>query len=134
MLEIYCDGGARGNPGPAAYGFVVRNNGQIIREQKEYIGIATNNVAEYTSVIAALKWLAKNFGGQDLNFFLDSQLVASQLSGLYKIKNSSIRNLVFEIKTLEAEFAQIRYTHIPREKNKEADRLVNQALDRQQTT
>lgn len=133
MLEIYCDGGARGNPGPAAYGFVVKNNGQIIREQKEFIGIATNNVAEYTSVIAALKWLAKSYVGQDLNFFLDSQLVASQLSGLFKIKNSTIRNLVFEIQTLESEFAQIRYTHIPREKNKEADRLVNQALDRQQT-
>lgn len=133
MLEIYCDGGARGNPGPAAYGFVVKNNGRIIREQAEFIGIATNNVAEYTSVIAALKWLVKSFGGQDLNFSLDSQLVASQLSGLYKIRNAMIRDLVFEIKTLEAEFAQIRYTHIPREKNKEADRLVNQALDRQQT-
>lgn len=133
MLEIYCDGGARGNPGPAAYGFVVKNNGRIIREQKEYIGIATNNVAEYTSVIAALKWLASSYVGQDLNFFLDSQLVASQLSGLYKIRNATIRNLVFEIKTLEAEFAQITYSHIPREKNKEADRLVNQALDRQQT-
>ena len=129
MIEIYCDGGARGNPGPAAAGFVVKVDGQIVAEEGQYIGIATNNFAEYTAVIAALKWLAKVYRGQDLNFFLDSQLVVSQLSGLYKIKNATIRNLVLEVKALENQFGQTRYNYVPRAKNKEADRLVNLALD-----
>lgn len=129
MLEIYCDGGARGNPGPAAYGFVVKLDGKTIKESGKTLGIATNNFAEYTAVIAALKWASSDYQGEDLNFFLDSKLAASQLSGLYKIKSASIRNLVFEIKTLETQFGQIKYSHIPREKNKEADLMVNLALD-----
>lgn len=129
MIEVYCDGGARGNPGPAAYGFVVKAGGQPIKREGKAIGIATNNFAEYTAVIAALKWLVQDYQGQDLNFFLDSKLAVSQLSGLYKIKSATIRNLVFEIKTQESKFGQIRYNYIPREKNKEADRLVNLALD-----
>lgn len=131
MLNIFCDGGARGNPGPAAYGFVVLENGKVLHEEGEYIGIATNNFAEYTAVIAALKWLTRSYKGEDLNFFLDSQLVVSQLSGLYKVKNAAIRNLVFEVRTLENEFGQIKYNHVKREQNKEADRLVNLALDKQ---
>lgn len=129
MINIFCDGGARGNPGPAAYGFVVKADGKIIKEQGKTLGIATNNFAEYTAVIAALRWLREEYQGQELNFFLDSKLVVSQLSGLYKIRSAQIRSLVFEVKTLENQFGQIKYTHIPREKNKEADRLVNMALD-----
>lgn len=129
MIEVFCDGGARGNPGPAAYGFVVKLGAQIVKREGKTIGIATNNVAEYTAVIAALKWLIQDYQGEDLNFFLDSQLAVSQLSGLYKIKNAAIRNLVFEIRTLEAQFGQIKYNYVPREKNMEADHLVNAALD-----
>lgn len=129
MINIFCDGGARGNPGPAAYGFVVKKDEKVVHEEGGYIGIATNNFAEYTAVIAALKWLAKLYGGQNLNFFLDSQLVVSQLSGLYKVKNARLRNLVFEVRTLENQFDQIKYNHIRREQNKQADVLVNKALD-----
>lgn len=129
MLTIFCDGGARGNPGPAAYGFVVKAQGRTIREGAGFLGVATNNFAEYTAVIEALSWARHNFAGRDLQFYLDSQLVVSQLSGLYKVKNARIRELVFKVRELSTNFGQIRYTHIPREKNKEADKLVNQALD-----
>ena len=130
MITAFCDGGSRGNPGHAAYGFVVKKDDKTIKEEGEYIGIATNNFAEYTAIIKALTWLVDNFKGQDINFFLDSQLAASQLSGLYKIKNSQIRELVIQVKGLENELGQVKYTHIPREQNKEADRMVNIALDK----
>lgn len=129
MLNIFCDGGSRGNPGPAAYGFVVKEGGKTIKSQGKTLGIATNNFAEYTAVIKALMWLSDNFEREDLNFFLDSQLAASQLSGIYKVKNAQIRELVLKIKSLETNFGQIKYTHIPREQNSEADAMVNQALD-----
>jgi len=129
MIQISCDGGARGNPGPAAYGFVVKEDGKIVKNGLGCIGIATNNFAEYTAVIEALKWLENNYSEKDLEFYLDSNLVVSQLSGIYKIKNSKIRELIFKIRELETSFGQIRYNHIPREQNKQADHLVNQALD-----
>lgn len=129
MITIHCDGGARGNPGPAAYGFVIKENGQTVKRGQGYIGIATNNFAEYTAVIEALQWLQSNYQGKDLEFYLDSQLVASQLTGTWKIKNSTIRELIVKIRGLETVFGQIKYNYVPREKNKEADRLVNEALD-----
>lgn len=129
MLNVYCDGGARGNPGPAAYGFVIKDEDKVIKKGNRYIGVATNNVAEYTAIIEALSWLKENKKGKDLHFFLDSQLAASQLNGLYKVKNAKIRELVVKIRELENEFTQIVYEHIPRAQNKEADNLVNQALD-----
>lgn len=131
MLNVYCDGGARGNPGPAAYGFVVKDEGKVIKKGGGYIGIGTNNVAEYTAIIEALNWLKENKNGYNLHFFLDSQLAVSQLNGTYKVKNAKIRELVVKIRELENEFTQIVYEHIPRAQNKEADRLVNQALDEQ---
>lgn len=129
MINIFCDGGARGNPGPAAYGFVVKNGPHIIAKVGGYLGIATNNVAEYTAIIKALGHLARDFKGQDLEIFLDSQLAASQLAGIFKVKNATIRQLVMQIRQLEPNFGQIRYIHIPRSQNQEADKLVNQALD-----
>lgn len=129
MIQIFCDGGSRGNPGRAAFGFVVKLDGKTVHEHGAYIGIETNNFAEYTAIIEALMYLKSKYKGQDLHFFLDSQLAASQLSGLYKIKNSQIREFVLKIRSLENEFGQVRYTHIPREQNKEADRMVNLALD-----
>ncbi|MBI2598803.1 ribonuclease HI family protein [Candidatus Curtissbacteria bacterium] len=128
-ITIFTDGGARGNPGPAAYGFVVKADGKIVKEAGGALGIATNNFAEYTAVIRALEFAKGQFAGRDIKFYMDSNLVAAQLSGLFKVKNASIRDLVFKIRQLESSFGQITYTHVPREKNKEADRLVNEALD-----
>ena len=129
MIEVFCDGGARGNPGPAAYGFVVKSSGRIIKEDGGYIGVATNNTAEYTAIVEALKWLAKNHSGSNLVFYLDSQLASSQLNGIFKVKNAKIRELIMAVRVLESQFKGVIYKHIKREQNKEADRLVNEALD-----
>lgn len=129
MIEVYCDGGSRNNPGHAAFGFVVKVNSSTVFKDGGYIGIATNNVAEYTAVVEALKWLEKNHKDQEISFYLDSNLVVSQLSGLFKIKNTELRNLVLKVHGLEKSFKKVTYKHIPREQNKEADALVNVALD-----
>lgn len=135
---IFTDGGARGNPGPAAVGFLVKNEKrEKIYQEGKYIGRATNNVAEYRAVLAALEWLAENKQklGTDLNltFFLDSNLVVNQLNGLFKIKNTNLRNLIIQVRQLEKGLAQrIIYRHVMRKKNREADKLVNQALDQLQ--
>lgn len=129
LLTIFTDGGSRGNPGQAAYGFVVKINGKTVKEGNGTLGVATNNFAEYTAVIKALEFAKGKFAGGDIKFYMDSQLVMSQLSGLWKIKNPQARELVFKIRSLETEFGQISYTYIPREKNKEADTQVNLALD-----
>jgi len=131
MIEVYCDGGSRGNPGPAAFGYVVMRERKLIKEGYGYIGIATNNVAEYTAVIEALSWLEKHFPKVDLVINLDSKLAVSQLTGIYKVKDSKIRDLVFSIRMLANSFGQIIFRHIPRELNREADKLVNRALDEQ---
>lgn len=130
MIEVYCDGGARGNPGPAAYGFVVKKNEQVIKSGAGYLGENTNNFAEYTALIEALIWLSRGYKKNDLKVFLDSKLVVSQLSGLYKVKSPTIRELVFKVRQLEPNFGRISYHHIGRELNKEADKLVNLELDR----
>lgn len=129
-LIIYSDGGSRGNPGNSAYGFVVYDNKNIIYKTGKKIGVATNNVAEYCGVIFALEWVLENYKSKKIKiyFFLDSQLVVSQLKGIYKIKNENIKKLVDKVKDLTQDIS-ITYTLIPREKNKEADELVNLALD-----
>ena len=129
MIDVFCDGGARGNPGPAAWGFVIKKDGQIIKEDCGYIGIATNNIAEYTALVKALQWLGKEYKNRNLIIYLDSQLVVSQLSGLYKVKNANLRELIFQIRQTESYFGEISYRHIPRNLNKNADKLVNRALD-----
>lgn len=128
-ITVYCDGGARGNPGPAAWGFVVKKDGKTVAEKGGYIGIATNNFAEYTAVIEALSYLEEQFKGSQLQFYVDSQLVASQLSGIFKVKNPTIREMVLKIRILENSFGKIIYTQIPRAQNTEADSQVNLALD-----
>lgn len=135
-LKIYTDGGSRGNPGPAAYGLVIYDNaGKVLYEEGKKIGITTNNVAEYSAILAALKWVEQQpFFNEDkisnINFFMDSKLAREQLSGHWKIKNENLRGLYFGIKELEEKFGiPISYTHVRREYNKEADRMVNLALD-----
>ena len=136
-LKIFCDGGARGNPGPAAWAFVVYDEqNKIVAQKNEKMGTATNNVVEYTAAIKALEWLT-NFRKQhaehkieQVNFFLDSKLVVSQLNGFYKVKNQHLRELVIKVRVNEQlAGGSIFYHFIPREKNFLADDLVNRALD-----
>lgn len=133
-LFIFCDGGARDNPGPAAAGFVIKDRqGKILAQAGKFLGQATNNVAEYQGVIEALKWIKDHSQliTCNLQLFLDSKLIVSQLNGLYKIKNANLRLLAVEVKKLEREInGQVSYRLIPREKNYLADRLVNQVLDK----
>lgn len=127
-LIIYTDGGARNNPGPAGIGIIIKDiNGNILQEYDEYIGEKTNNQAEYLALIKALE-LAKE-KTKKIDFFLDSQLVVNQAKGIFKVKNSGIRELLFKVRLLEQSFDEIIYTFIPREKNKEADKLVNKAIN-----
>lgn len=135
-LIIFTDGGARGNPGPAAVGVVIKNDqGKIVEQFGKLIGETTNNIAEYTAVVEALSWVHNNLTIEQLNnttisFFLDSNLVVNQLNGLFKIKKSNLRNLMWSVRELEGKLGiKITYSYIPREKNYQADKLVNQALD-----
>ncbi len=132
-LVVFTDGASRGNPGPASYGFTIADEGgKLLHEQGEFIGIATNNVAEYMGVLEALKTLKKKYVKSNplqVSFYADSKLVAEQLSGRYKIKSSHLRVLIEQIKVLEDEVGIVTYNHVPRAKNSEADRLANKALD-----
>ncbi|MCL4418979.1 ribonuclease HI family protein [Patescibacteria group bacterium] len=135
VLNIFTDGGARGNPGPSAIGvFIKDGDGKELAGIGKKIGISTNNIAEYKAVVEALDWIINNqhrlSRDAKIYFFLDSNLVYSQVVGLFKIKNPNLRELFFSIKKREAEIKlPIFYKHIPREQNREADRLVNMALD-----
>lgn len=129
-LNIYTDGGARGNPGPAGIGAVIYDDNKIVlAEISEYIGEATNNQAEYRAALAAIK-KARTLKADELKFFMDSELVVKQLKGEYKIKNKVLASLFVQIYNLSLSFKKVTYTHIPREKNKHADRLANLAMDK----
>lgn len=131
-LIVYADGASRGNPGEASYGFTISDEkGKLIHEEGYYIGVATNNVAEYTGVLRAIEWIQETFKKQliEVEVFADSKLVAEQLSGRYKIKNPNLRLLFDQIKILEIKTGTIFYTHVPRSQNSRADRLANEALD-----
>jgi ribonuclease HI len=133
-IAIFTDGGARGNPGPAALGvFIEDENKQELARIGKRIGDATNNVAEYSAIVEGFNWALMNkdkFSIQAINFYMDSQLACSQLTGLFKVKNPRIREFVFEIRQKEAELKiPIFYAHIPREENFKADSMVNLALD-----
>jgi ribonuclease HI len=130
-LKIFCDGGARGNPGPAAAAFVVEKEGKVVFRGSKFLGEATNNVAEYSAVLLAARWLKENSDKfEEVTFVLDSELVCKQLSGLFKIKNENLRNLYFSIKEVEKSIPTvISYTSTSREKNRLADLLVNRTLD-----
>lgn len=149
-IFVYCDGGARGNPGPAAIGFVVRDSKEnIINESSKFIGKATNNMAEYQAVVAVLNWLGeyhKKFKFKEVRIYLDSNLVVNQLNAKFKIKNSTLKKLAIKVGELENSISakkntndeqllfqtddiKLSYQYIPRENNTKADELVNQALD-----
>jgi len=133
FLIIKTDGGARGNPGPAAIGvFVCDSEGKEIVRFGRKIGETTNNVAEYQAVIGALDWVLKNEPGKfdGARFYLDSSLVVNQLNGLFKVKENHLRELIIKIKLLEQEIGgNVSYHFIPRSENRVADALVNASLD-----
>lgn len=135
-LDIYVDGGSRGNPGPAASGYVIFSGKNLIKEGGAYLEITTNNVAEYTAVILALKKLKSLYGKEKIketkfNFFSDSLLLVCQMNGQYKIENEQLQKLFMEIWNLRIDFGPLTFTHVPREQNKEADAVVNKILDQE---
>jgi len=128
-LKIYTDGGARGNPGPAGIGVVIRDPSGKCKKYSKYIGKATNNQAEYKALIFGLS-KAKKLNPQKVTCYLDSELVVKQLNGFYKIKNKGLKPLFAKVENLASSFPKITLFHIPREKNKQADKLVNKAIDK----
>lgn len=132
-LIVYTDGASRGNPGRASYGFTISDDkGKLLYEEGKYIGITTNNVAEYTAVLEALKYIKENFTGSDsveIEHYADSKLVVEQLSGRYKIKSPHLIPIVERIRILALELGGVMHEHVLREKNTAADRMANMALD-----
>ncbi len=125
---VYCDGGSRGNPGPSALGVVIKSpKGEIIEEIGKFLGVQTNNYAEYSAVVVAMDRL-KAMGVLQADFYLDSELVVKQLNGIYRVKNDNIKILNAKIREL-AQGIEVTYTHVYREDNKQADAVVNQVLD-----
>ncbi|NBV77537.1 reverse transcriptase-like protein [bacterium] len=129
-FTINTDGGARNNPGPAGIGAVFVRDGQVLHELSEYIGEQTNNVAEYTAVIRALEICKEREWFEELSFRLDSRLVVEQVQGNWKIKEPTLKPLVLRVRELAAFFPSVSFSHIPREENARADRLVNEAIDK----
>jgi ribonuclease HI len=128
-VTVNVDGGARGNPGPAAIGVVVRNgDGRVLEEVGEAIGEATNNVAEYRALLRGIK-LAAAHGAEELELIGDSELVVRQVEGRYKVKNAGMKELHGEVKRALRDFDSWSIRHVRREHNADADRLVNEALD-----
>src|SRR3989344_25124 len=135
-ITIHTDGGSRGNPGPAAIGVVIDSDLIGKKEFGEYIGETTNNEAEYRAVIFALKKLKSLIGsdkcGKSLvEFAIDSELVVKQLNKEYKLKDKNIQNFFIEIWNLTFDFGGVSFRYVPREENTEADRIVNQVLNRE---
>ena len=132
--RLSTDGGARGNPGPAAYGYVLEaEDGTILDARGEAIGVATNNVAEYRALIAGLARAAE-VGVDELEVVSDSELVVKQMRGDYRVKNEALRELSVEAAALARKIGRVTYTAVRREHNELADRLVNEALDRAESS
>jgi ribonuclease HI len=128
-LIVNVDGGARGNPGPAAIGVVVSDSdGNVVDELGEPIGVATNNVAEYRALLRGIEW-ARGLGAEELEIIGDSELVARQLTGAYKVKHPSMKPLYEQAMAALSSFRSWQIRTVPRELNSRADALVNQALD-----
>ena len=127
--QLFTDGGARGNPGPAAYGFVLEaEDGTVLAAEGHAIGSTTNNVAEYSGLIAGLR-KAIELGVADVEVVSDSELMVKQMRGEYRVKNEALRGLCVEATTLARRLESVEYRHVRRAHNELADRLVNDALD-----
>lgn len=128
-LKLYCDGGSRGNPGPSASGYVLLDkNDQVILKSGVYLGVTTNNQAEYQSLKFGMQE-AQRIGAHTLDVYMDSMLVVNQMTGKFKIKNRDLWPIHQSIKELSGHFKKVTYSHVPRELNKLADAEVNEVLD-----
>jgi len=130
-LLIYTDGASRGNPGPAGIGIVICNeSGKIVKQYEEFIGNATNNIAEYRALIKALE-LASSFPVGEVDCFSDSELMVKQLNGEYRVKSEKLGKLFLQVREKEKQFEKVNYSHVPREEGliKRADKLANLAID-----
>jgi ribonuclease HI len=129
MIVAYIDGGARGNPGPAGYGVRVESaDGAILDELHGALGIATNNVAEYNGLLAALQW-AVDHDAKRVHIRADSELLVKQMRGEYRVKNAGLQPLYVRARLLVAQLDDVRFEHVRRERNTEADRLSNLGMD-----
>jgi ribonuclease HI len=126
--SLYSDGAARGNPGPAGIGVVIKKDGQTLLEASAYLGKTTNNVAEYMGLIRGLEE-ALILGIKEIDCYVDSELLAKQLNGEYKVKNEGLIPLFHHLKTLIRKFKHFRISHTAREENKHADKLANRGID-----
>ena len=124
----HVDGGSRGNPGPAGYGVRIERQDGTVVELKESLGIATNNVAEYNGLLAALRWAIAN-GVSRLHVRSDSELLVKQMKGEYRVKNPGLQPLYEDARALVRRIGQVRFEHVRREMNTDADRLANEAMD-----
>lgn len=130
ILEVYTDGGSRGNPGVSAYAFVVLEEGVEIYTSSGFIGISTNNKAEYTALLEALKYI-DNLEFESVKFYSDSELMVKQIKGEYKVKDTDLQIFYQECKQIISKIKHFEIIHVRREKNKKADYLVNKVLDEQ---
>lgn len=129
-ITIYSDGGARGNPGPSGIGAVLYNEkNEVVAKISRYIGEGTNNQAEYQALLVALE-KAKDLRAKEVKCYLDSELVVKQLNGQYKVKDQVLAKIFLKIWNLKKDFSNISFHHVRREKNKLADQLVNEAIDK----
>jgi len=129
ILKLYTDGGSRGNPGHSAIGYAIYDQSdELIKSEGKYIGVTTNNQAEYKALKTGLKEVER-LGASDVEVFMDSLLVVNQLKGEYKVKNQDLAPIFNEVKELSSHFKSIIYTHVPRAINKVADSIVNEVLD-----
>ena len=128
MITAYIDGGARGNPGPAGYGVYIELLDGAVRELHGALGIATNNVAEYNGLLAALRWAVEH-GHREVHIRADSELLVKQMRGEYKVKNPGLQPLVARARVLVGQLDRVTFEHVRREHNKEADRLSNVGMD-----
>ncbi len=129
MITAYFDGGSRGNPGPAGWGaYIVNDDGTVLAELSGALGVATNNVAEYNGLIAALQWAADH-DVTAMSVKGDSLLLVEQMRGNYKVKNEGLKPLHMRARMLVMQIGNVSFAHVPREKNKDADRLSNVGMD-----
>jgi ribonuclease HI len=129
VVTAYIDGGSRGNPGPAGYGVRIEgSDGTLLAELNEALGVATNNVAEYRGLLAALSWAVEQ-GAAPLHVRSDSELLVKQMRGEYRVKHPGLQPLYREATTLVARIGKVTFEHVRRERNQEADRLANLAMD-----
>jgi ribonuclease HI/probable phosphoglycerate mutase len=127
--KLFTDGGSRGNPGPSAIGYVICNSDQsVVKKYGKYIGLATNNQAEYAALVAGMEACLES-GINELQIFMDSELIVNQITGKYKVKNQDLKPVYAKAKKLEGNFGKVSFEHVPRENNAVADSLVNEALD-----